>query len=171
MGDRSVVPPSWSESRSATTYQLTIVEENRVVPGMLFLAIVDNPNEIKANHHEKISWVEEDEILNLEQSECVNNFHDSAKKAFVKYNQMVLLEDNQKVTAYDIYYYLKSNEKPNDLFTIGGEFHESLNEYLFKNQKPPVSIEKFRSFMSELERMGIVNDEDTGGAQYWRLMK
>jgi isopentenyldiphosphate isomerase len=70
------------------TYNFTIKEENRVVPGILFLALIENPEEVTNNNHDAIRWIKEDELSTINENECVENFHWSAKLAFDQFNNI-----------------------------------------------------------------------------------
>ncbi|WP_100404253.1 NUDIX hydrolase [Bacillus solitudinis] len=152
-----------------TTYEIKIEKEDRVVPGMLFLAIIDNPEKIVANNHDAIDWIEEHEVLQLAAETAVKNFHRSAQIAFNIYKTLTFKEDKLKVTPYDILDFLRSRFKPGDQFVLGGKTYQLLLGYLKAVNKPIISMGVFREIVSELERMGLVNDEDIGEAMYWSL--
>lgn len=71
-----------------TTYNVFIDEESRTVPGMLFLAIVANPDDLVNKNHDALQWLKEEELETLNEDECVGDFHSSAQKAFIQFNQL-----------------------------------------------------------------------------------
>jgi isopentenyldiphosphate isomerase len=72
------------------TYKFIIEEENRVVPGILFLALITNPEEVNNNKHESLRWIKEEDLSTIKEDECVEGFHQSAKLAFSHYYNLQL---------------------------------------------------------------------------------
>ena len=69
-----------------TTYSFTITEEDRIVPGILFFAIINNVDNLTIKKHEEIKWINEKELDEISEDEAVPDFHDRAKRAFQIYN-------------------------------------------------------------------------------------
>lgn len=70
------------------TYNVFIDEEDRVVPGILFVAEILNVDNLTLNekNHSEIRWVEKDKISRIDPEDCVPDFHDTIEKAFRIYN-------------------------------------------------------------------------------------
>ena len=69
-----------------TTYSFQIAEEARIVPGILFFAMIDNPSDVETNFnrikHSDIKWIEKSDLETLSEDEYVENFIPSARLAF-----------------------------------------------------------------------------------------
>jgi hypothetical protein len=61
-------------------------ENNRVVPGLIFVARVDSSQYdeelLDKNKHSEACWFPQAEALKLNEADCVSDFHDSVNKAF-----------------------------------------------------------------------------------------
>lgn len=77
-----------NQAMPISTYNVFIEEENRYVPGMLFLAIISNPEELINTNHDAISWISEEDLEQISESDCVPDFHKSARLAFLKFQQI-----------------------------------------------------------------------------------
>lgn len=80
-----------SQPIPVTTYSVQIAEEARIVPGILFFSIIENPDGVEANFnrekHSEIKWIEKSELQTLSEDEYVENFINSAQLAFETYEK------------------------------------------------------------------------------------
>lgn len=65
-----------------TTYNFKIEEENRIVPGILFLTLIKDTSNLINNKHDEIQFVSEEELLSIPINDCVGDFHKSARLAY-----------------------------------------------------------------------------------------
>jgi isopentenyldiphosphate isomerase len=69
------------------TYSFNIEEENRIVPGILFLAMIEDSSTLISNNHDEVKLISEEDLEKIDPDDCVDNFHKSAKIAFQKFNE------------------------------------------------------------------------------------
>lgn len=76
-----------------TTYTVYVNEEERKVPGILFFAIILNPEEVtkdfNRSKHDEVVFVTMEQLKNIPESEVVENLHNSAEKAFSVYKSHI----------------------------------------------------------------------------------
>lgn len=63
-------------------YTFKIEEENRTIPGIMFIAKVINKETATPNSHQEIKWISRKELDSFSPEDCVPNFHNSAQLAF-----------------------------------------------------------------------------------------
>lgn len=68
-----------------TTYNFKIEEEDRIVPGILFLALVKDTSNLQKNKHDEIRFVSEEELDTILPNQCVDDFHKSAGLAYISF--------------------------------------------------------------------------------------
>lgn len=56
------------------TYLIDDRDENRRVPGIIFIAEIENPEAIKPHNHDTIAWIDPDKPESLADAECVPGF-------------------------------------------------------------------------------------------------
>lgn len=64
-----------------TTYFIDEQDEQRKIPGAIFLARVNNPDHVKALRHSAIEWVDPATVDSLSDDDCVPNFKDTVHRA------------------------------------------------------------------------------------------
>jgi hypothetical protein len=74
----------------------------------------------------------------------------------------------RKVTLKRLHDYLKRQYKPKELFQFGPAYKEFL-EYCIDNSLMPISKSLFKKYLQDLIGLGLVSDEDTGGAMYYSM--
>lgn len=67
-------------------YTFKIEEENRTIPGIMFIAKVTSKEAIIVNSHQEIDWISKDKLSSFSPDDCVPNFHNSANLAFAYYD-------------------------------------------------------------------------------------
>jgi ADP-ribose pyrophosphatase YjhB (NUDIX family) len=70
-----------------TTYFIDEQDERRKIPGAIFLAFVNNPEQVKALRHSEIDWLNLNSIDSLSDDDCVPDLKDTIHRA-IKVKQL-----------------------------------------------------------------------------------